>query len=399
MNVVRKYWLLLGGLGFSNLGNWIYLIALNLSVWHLTHSPAAVAGIYMVGPIARILSNLVAGSIIDRNNKRRLMIWSDIIRGILVFIMPFSTSIWLIYSLIFIANIASSFFGPSSTYVITKLVNDDDKQRFNALLSTINSGSFMIGPALAGGIIVLSNTSVAMWINSLTFFVCALAIYLLPKFDDVTSDKREIVRLHTIIEDFKVVWSFIRQLPALLYFLLLFNFALIIAFALDSQEMTFIKDVLDASDSVYGIIVSVAGVGAIIGGIFATTLVNKLSLKTYIGLGFSLTLLSYTVFYASNTLWLAIVSFVTLGLFMAFCNTGYATLYQKTIPTEIMGRFGSAINLLQSALQVTLTFVIGVLAEWYSLQITTVCFAAVGLLLACILYAHILVNKKALGLE
>nr|WP_285842050.1 MFS transporter [Ureibacillus chungkukjangi] len=399
MNVVRKYWLLLGGLGFSNLGNWIYLIALNLSVWHLTHSPAAVAGIYMVGPVARILSNLVAGSIIDRNNKRRLMIWSDIIRGVLVFIMPFSTSIWVIYSLIFIANIASSFFGPSSTYVITKLVNDNDKQRFNALLSTINSGSFMIGPALAGGIIVLSNTSVAMWINSLTFFVCALAIYLLPKFDDVTSDIREIVRLHTIIEDFKVVWSFIRQLPALLYFLLLFNLALIIAFALDSQEMTFIKDVLDASDSVYGIIVSVAGVGAIIGGIFATALVNKLSLKTYIGLGFSLTLLSYTVFYASNTLWLAIVSFVTLGLFMAFCNTGYATLYQKTIPTKIMGRFGSAINLLQSALQVTLTFVIGVLAEWYSLQITTVCFAAVGLLLACILYAHIVFNKKELGLE
>ncbi|MCM3387081.1 MFS transporter [Ureibacillus chungkukjangi] len=396
---MRKYWLLLGGLGFSNLGNWIYLIALNLSVWHLTHSPAAVAGIYMVGPVARILSNLVAGSIIDRNNKRRLMIWSDIIRGVLVFIMPFSTSIWVIYSLIFIANIASSFFGPSSTYVITKLVNDNDKQRFNALLSTINSGSFMIGPALAGGIIVLSNTSVAMWINSLTFFVCALAIYLLPKFDDVTSDIREIVRLHTIIEDFKVVWSFIRQLPALLYFLLLFNLALIIAFALDSQEMTFIKDVLDASDSVYGIIVSVAGVGAIIGGIFATALVNKLSLKTYIGLGFSLTLLSYTVFYASNTLWLAIVSFVTLGLFMAFCNTGYATLYQKTIPTKIMGRFGSAINLLQSALQVTLTFVIGVLAEWYSLQITTVCFAAVGLLLACILYAHIVFNKKELGLE
>ena len=400
MDVVRKYWLLLGGLGFSSLGNWIYLIALNLSVWHLTHSPAAVAGIYMVGPVARILSNIVAGSIIDRNDKKRLMIWSDIIRGVLVFIMPFSTSIWLIYSLIFLANIASSFFGPSSTYVITKLVHDDDKQRFNALLSTLNSGSFMIGPALAGGIIVLSNTSIAMWINSLTFFVCALAIYFLPRFDDVAaSDKREIIRLQTIIEDFKIIWTFIRQLPALLYFLLIFNFALIIAFALDSQEMTFIKDVLNASDSIYGIIVSVAGVGAILGGILATALVNKLSLRTYIGLGFSLTLLSYTVFYASHSLWLAIISFVTLGLFMAFCNTGYATMYQKTIPTDIMGRFGSAINLLQSVLQVILTFVIGVLAEWYSLQITTVCFAAVGLLLACILYGHISLNKKALGLE
>ncbi|CAM5513350.1 MFS transporter OS=Lysinibacillus sphaericus OX=1421 GN=LS41612_00625 PE=4 SV=1 [Lysinibacillus sphaericus] len=111
MKIFRSYGLLLGGFGFSYLGNWIYLVALNLMVWHLTYSATAVAGIFIVGPIARILTNFVAGSIIDRSNKRNIMIAMDVLRGLIVFLMPFMTSIWLVYGLLFLANVASSFFG------------------------------------------------------------------------------------------------------------------------------------------------------------------------------------------------------------------------------------------------------------------------------------------------
>ncbi|WP_164489576.1 MFS transporter [Rummeliibacillus sp. TYF005] len=172
MKIIRKYWLLLVGLGFSNLGNWIYLVALNLFVWHLTESPAAMAGIFVVGPTARVLTNLVAGSFIDRMNKRRLMIITDILRGLIVFCMPFMDFIWLIYTFVFLTNIASSFFGPSSTFYITKFVYFEDRQRFNALLGTFNSGAFLVGPAIAGFFIMLFNTTVTIWFNSFTFLMC-----------------------------------------------------------------------------------------------------------------------------------------------------------------------------------------------------------------------------------
>lgn len=399
MNILKKYGLLLGGLGFSNLGNWIYLVALNLSLWHLTHSPAAVAGIYIVGPIASILSNFFAGSIIDRWDKKHLMVTSDIVRGLLVCIMPFMESLWLIYCLIFLANIAGSFFGPSSTYIITKLVKDTDKQKFNAINSTLSSGSFMIGPALAGGIIAISNTSVAMWINGLTFFVCAWAIASLPHVENegVKGSKR--VTLKVIRSDFGQVWAFIREQPKLLNFFAVYTTALMIAFALDSQEMTFLKDVLQTSDRTYGMVVSVAGFGAVLGGICATALVHKLSLQTYIGAGFCLTIGGYTLFYASHALWLAVISFIALGFFMAFSNTGYATLYQKIIPPELMGRFGSSLHLLQSIVQIIFTLLIGALAEWYSVQWVTVGFSCIALLLALYLYVHIVRSSKELQLE
>ena len=399
MRFFKQYGVLLGGLGFSNLGNWIYLIALNLAVWHLTHSPAAVAGIYIVGPIARILSNFFAGSIIDRDDKKRLMVWSDIARGIIVCVMPFLSSIWLIYGFIFLANIASSFFGPSSTYVITKLVKDEDKQRFNALNSTLSSGSFMIGPALAGGIIAVSNTSTAMWINGLTFFVCAWAIATLPAIATGEMEERGRLTLKVIRRDFMQVWTFIRKQPQLLMFFSLYTIALMIAFALDSQEMTFLKDVLETTDSAYGMVVSVAGIGAILGGICAATLVGKLSLQTYIGAGFSLTMAGYALFYASHALWLATVSFIALGFFMAFSNTGYATMYQKTIPPELMGRFGSSLNLVQSAAQIIFTLILGLLAEWFSLQMATVAFSLVALILAVYFNFYIIRHGKTLQLK
>lgn len=398
MRFVKNYGLLLGGLGFSNLGNWIYLIALNLAVWHLTHSPAAVAGIYIVGPIARIISNFFAGTIIDRHDKKRLMIMSDIARGIIVCTMPFVSSVWLVYVLIFLANIASSFFGPSSTYIIAKLVSDVDKQRFNALNSTLSSGSFMIGPALAGGIIAISNTSVAMWVNGLTFFVCAWAISLLPTVTNDVVDRRSRLTVGMIRHDFNQVWTYSRNHPVLLTFLAIYTTALMIAFALDSQEMTFLKLVLQTTDTTYGMVVSVAGIGAILGGICAAALVNKISLQTYIGAGFSLTMAGYLLFYLSSVLWLAILGFIALGFFMAFSNTGYATLYQKTIPTSLMGRFGSSLNLVQSIAQITFTLALGSFSEWYSLQLVAVIYSSVALILALYLYFYIYRNTIPLNL-
>lgn len=81
----RYYLAFLIGLGVSNIGNWLYLIALNVFVWRLTESPAAVAGIYIVGPVIRIISNVVAGSLIDRMNKKKLVILVDVSRALFIF--------------------------------------------------------------------------------------------------------------------------------------------------------------------------------------------------------------------------------------------------------------------------------------------------------------------------
>lgn len=73
--------LLLSSIAISNLGEWVYFIALNLIVIELTHSPFAVSILYVLSPIANIIMSFWAGSWIDRLNQKRLMIFLDIFRG------------------------------------------------------------------------------------------------------------------------------------------------------------------------------------------------------------------------------------------------------------------------------------------------------------------------------
>lgn len=76
--------ILLCGIGISNFGAWVYFIALNLIVLDLTKSPLAVAGLYIVKPLATLFTNVWAGSVIDRMNKRTVMITLDLIRAALI---------------------------------------------------------------------------------------------------------------------------------------------------------------------------------------------------------------------------------------------------------------------------------------------------------------------------
>ena len=391
------YYYLFIGIGVSNLGNWIYLIALNVFVWHLTNSAAAVAGIYIVGPFTRIICNFFVGSIIDRRNKKTIVVMADIFRGLFVCLMPFAQSVGTIYFLLIVTNIATSFFGPSSTALISSLVKTEDRLRFNSILSTLSSGAFMIGPALGGIIIKFSSISMAMWVNSFTFIICALFLQLLPYI--ATSKIKEEKRLfQTLKEDYQLVYNYAKEIPIFSKFLLLYSIALMITFALDSQEVTFLLSILSISDDLYGITVTVAGIGAVVGGIVATAFATKYSISSYIKVGFFLTLVSYLIFYSSPSYLVAVISFITLGFFMAFSNSGYATYYQESIPVNIMGRFTSIVNLIQSALQVLFTMIIGFLADIFSLQLVTISFAMIGVIIS-IGICKLKIEMKLVGKE
>ena len=276
MRIWKKYSLLLSGIGVSFFGNWVYLIALNILVLNMTGSAAAVAGIYIVGPIARLLTNFWAGSIIDRVNKRKLMVMADVLRGSLVLLVPFLDSLWIVYGILFVANIAGAFFGPSSTFYITKFVAETDRRRFNSIMSMMNSGSFLIGPALAGVLIALFGTTWCVILNAVTFFFCAFCIARLPDVEDENVNKREPITAKMLVSDWLVVKGFIQKDRYFIKIYLLFQAALMIVFALDSQEVTFIKQNLALSDQMYGLIVSIAGVGALIGAAASAAFVKAL---------------------------------------------------------------------------------------------------------------------------
>jgi MFS family permease len=385
MNHWKNPLLLIAGIGISFLGNWIYLIALNLSILELTGSAAAVAGLFIIRPIAILITNTWSGSVIDRVNKRKLMIIVDIVRGALILTLPFIPTLWGIYGILLLTNIAGAFFGPSSSVYITKLVPSENRKRFNSFMSMTNSGAFLIGPAIAGLLIMKFGTDLCIIINAITFFICAFFIYLLPNVDEASQNTRERIKWKTIVDDWKAVNDFAKAAKYFILVYLLFQTATLIGFALDPQEVTFIKQHLGLTDRDYGIMVSITGLGALTGASVAAIVAKRLSLKLFVGGGLLFTSVGYFMFYSSVNFITATIAFVFLGFVMSFANSGYATFFQNNVPVSIMGRFASVTEMVQGVIQITLTILVGLFAEWFTLQAVCLIFAAVGVIIAGIL--------------
>lgn len=171
------------GIGVANLGAWIYLIALNVMVYNMGGSPLAVAALYVIKPLATLFTNIWAGSMIDRLNKRNLMVNLDMCRAILIAVLPFLPSIWLIYTLVFFISMASSMYEPTSMTYMTKLIPSEQRQRFNSLRSLIGSGTFLIGPAIAGILLIIGTPNFAINMNAIALFLSGIVTMVMPNLE------------------------------------------------------------------------------------------------------------------------------------------------------------------------------------------------------------------------
>lgn len=366
--------ILLFGIGISNFGAWVYLIALNLIVLDLTHSPLAVAGLYIVKPIATLCTNIWAGSLIDRINKRNLMVFLDLFRAVFIAFLPFTSSIWIIYFVVLIINMASSMFEPTSMTYITKLIPAEQRKRFNSLRSLVDSGAFLIGPAIAGILFYIGTPTSAIYINAIALFISGIVTLLMPNLEKYSSfEKTDNFLSWTIIKkDWNIVLNFSRRYIYIMFIYFLFGCMMVMATAIDSQEASFAKAVLSLSDSDYGFLVSIAGAGIIIGALVNALFVKKLKTSFLIGFGSLFVSVGYLIYAFSSSFFIAALGFFILAFSLAFANTGFHTFYQNNIPIKVMGRIGSIYGLLEALLIIIATAIIGVMAQLVSIQFVVI---------------------------
>ncbi len=244
-------------------------------VLDLTGSAAALAGLFVIRPIAMLLTNFWSGSIIGRINVRKLMIFVDVIRGILIGLILFAPSMYVIYALMFLINIFGSFFGPSSSVYITKLIPIEKRQRFNSLMSMTSSSAFLLGPAISGLLIMTVGVDFCITFNAISFIVCAFVISLLPDIENNRDHFREKFSLNLWRNDLSTVVKFAKSSMFFLSCYILFQAAALIGYAIDLQEAAFIKMVLKLTDMDYGNIISITGVGSLLGSFLAAFVSKK----------------------------------------------------------------------------------------------------------------------------
>ncbi|HDR6543877.1 TPA: MFS transporter, partial [Bacillus thuringiensis] len=366
--------LLLSGVGIANLGAWIYLIALNVLVYHMGGSALAVATLYVIKPLATLFTNAWSGSMIDRLNKRKLMIHLDIYRALFIAILPLLPSLWIVYVFVFFISMASAIYEPTAMTYMTKLIPVEQRQRFNSLRSLIGSGASLIGPAIAGVLLIASTPDFAIYINAIAFLLSGFITLLLPNLDkkkdsDTTSNT---LSLTVLKKDWITVINFSRKHVYVVCVYFLFQSMFVLATATDSLELSFAKEVLLLTDSEYGFLVSIAGAGFILGAITNTILSKKLAPSLLIGIGSLFIAIGYLIYAFSNVFLIAAIGFFILSFSMAYANTGFYTFYQNNIPVHMMGRIGSIYGLVIAIVTIFITILSGVATQFISIQLVVI---------------------------
>ncbi len=175
----RQYRLLFLSEGFAFLGSQITVVAVPLQIYLMTHSSLAVGlvGLAQLGPI--LLFSLVGGAIVDAVDRRRLMIWVQLVRGLLSAGLAWNAltphpTLWPLYVLTAVSAGLSAVDGPAQMAAAPALVRRDQVPAAAALHQIMTQLGQVAGPAAAGLIVAKANLSTAYAIDFGTFTIAAL---------------------------------------------------------------------------------------------------------------------------------------------------------------------------------------------------------------------------------
>lgn len=387
--------ILLSSIGISNIGNFIYLVAINIIVYQITGSAAAVAGLWIISPVTNIATKFWTGSFIDYRSKRNVMLITYMIRAVFICLIPFAPNMVVIYGILVVLSIANSFFNPSSMTYVTILVPKEKRKRFNSIRSFTSSGAFIIGPAIGGSLILLTSIEATLWLNAVFFVTSAILLLFLPEKENIDNETIPTLTVSQVIRDFTVVREFMSNNKYVSYIYLGFIMIMIFSYAMDTQEVVFTQHVIGLSEFDYSLLISITGIGSVVGAILLSVFSNKFSIRYMITIGLIMMTIGYVIYAFSWSFASIVVGFVILGFFNVFLNAGIMTFYQNNVPVEVMGRVTSIYQLVQSAIQVIFLLAIGVAADLVSLRLTIVTLALVMLLSSFIFSISVLKpNKK-----
>jgi len=331
----------------SEIGDWFYSLAVYDLLLLTTHSAKAVSWAIIIQTLPWFFMTPLAGHIVDRFSRRRLMILADVIRGFVVLGLLLARSrseVWLVYVLLGLEVIFASFFEPARSALLPSITSADEILPANALCSATWSLALTVGAALGGAVAALLGRNVAFAVNSLSFFASALLILRIQVREShlVPADSSEDCPQPRGLQSLREGWDYMRRNPkvSVLAFaktgLGILGGSLLLLSIFGER----VFPVAGHGALAMGLLYSARGVGAGTGPLVGDYLTRGRESRMWKIIGFSYFLIgaSYLLFSRTPSLALGIVA-----IFFAHCGGSNVwvmstTLLQLNTPDRFRGR-------------------------------------------------------------
>jgi MFS family permease len=363
----RNYRLLWIGQIVSQLGDWFNSVAIYALLLELTGNATSVALMIIVQFLPMAVIGPVAGVVVDRVNRRRLMIGADILRGMLILVLLVvrrADQVWIVYLVMGATVSLTAFFEPARTAVIPNITGRAQLLTANALSSATWSAMLAIGAGAGGVVTALFGRNVAFLVNAISFFASAVVIARTAFNADPPESKRpagwaSITGIGDLIEGIRYVRSD-RHVAALMLVKAGWGIAggVLLLMTVMGQR---VFPVGGSAAAGIGVLYAARGIGAGIGPIMARAWLGQQpdEMRRAIAPSYVLVALFYLMLSWSTTIGFASVALIGAHAAGSVLWVFSTVLLQLSVPDRFRGRVFSAELALLMIVSAVSSFVCG----------------------------------------
>jgi DHA3 family macrolide efflux protein-like MFS transporter len=375
----RRFFTIWTGQAFSLFGSSLVQFALIWWITQKTGSATILATATMVALLPQIFLGPIAGALIDRWNRRLVLIIADgaialFSLGLAVLFLLGQEQVWQIYVIMFIRSLGGAFHWPTMQASTSLMVPDKQLSRVAGLNQTLQGAMSIIAPPVGALLLSVMPMYGIILIDVLTALIAILPLFFISIPQPVKAVViQQVAGFRSVIKDMAAGFRYVIAWPGMLIILMLaalLNFLLNPAFSLMPLLVT---KVFNGNAYHLGLLESVFGIGVVVGGLILSTwggfkkrvITSMLGL---IGMGIGILMIGLS---GANTFWIAVAGMALGGLMNPLVNGPLFAIVQATVEPSMQGRVFTLLGSISAAMSPLSLAVAGPLADklgipiWY----------------------------------
>ena len=359
----RNFQLFFTGQLISLIGTWMQTVAQSWLVYRMTGSSLLLGTVAFASQIPIFLLAPLGGTVVDRVNRHRVVISTQVSAMILAFILAALTlthriTVWEIVVLASLLGVVNAFDIPGRQAFLVEMVGKEDLMNAIALNSSMFNGARVIGPAVAGVLVATIGEGWCFFANAVSYIAVIIGLLLMTierplRFEYSGSP------LEHVLEGFR----FARNTAPIRTLLILIGMISLSAMPYTVLMPIFADKILHGGARGLGLLMGATGVGALCGAIALAMRTEIRGLSRWIssaaaGFGASLILFAF-----SRVFWLSFLLLIPAGFSMMLQMSASNTLIQAMVPDRLRGRVMALYSMMFMGMAPIGSLLAGILAQ------------------------------------
>jgi len=375
----RPFRSLFGAQVFSDLGNWLDLIALQVIVaYHWGLDETAIAAVIIVLGLPWVIVGPLASVLVDRLPKKQTMIACLLLRMVFVAGLFFAPNLAILLIFVFLKGTVAAIYDPARQSMIRHTIPDQLLPEAVTLSQLSSNTMKILGPALGGGVIALFGAKSPFLFEAAGFFIAILFLLTLPNVADMDADEQSKSKKGQYWSELSEGIRHISRTSLLKTAVILSSVAFFIIFLYDGL-FVFIAQNLGFTAGNFGMLISAVGLGSVAGSFLMGNWTKWKQKPIHVMASASLFSGSFIILIGLGSMGIMTlpqVYWVIGAFFLGFMGSGeavpYGFLLQAETPKHMMGRVSAAATSLQTFSMLIAPAIGSILAKWLSTSIVLI---------------------------